>query len=425
MSRHEVKFSNTIEEKDVYKRDNCRLCGSRKLKLVMPLPSIPIGDDYTPASLKTEPQKCYPLDLYLCEGCGLAQLGHVVNPELIYRHYLYETKISPGLIEHFQKYAEDVLGRIKLAKGDLVVELGSNDGTLLGFFQKAGLRVLGVDPARGIAQRATQAGIETWPEFFTLELAAKIKEEKGAAGIVIANNVFANIDDLDSLVQGIRSILSPDGVFIFETGYLIDSVRNLVFDNIYHEHISYFSVKPLETFFKKHGMELVRVDRVPTKGGSIRGTVQLKGGLRKVESSVGDLIHMEIAEGFYKPARYQLLSRTLEREKEKLQKLLKEWKVKGKKIAGYGASLSVTTFIYYFEVADFINFIVDDNPRKHNTLSPGYQIPVLDSKVLYEKNPDYVIIMAWRFADLIVKKHSKFLAQGGHFVVPLPSVKVI
>jgi len=426
MSQHKVKFSNTLKEKDVYKRDICRLCGSRKLKLVMPLSSIPIGDDYTPVSLKTEPQKCYPLDLYLCKDCGLVQLGHVVNPELIYcNNYLYETTTSPGLVEHFQKYAEDVLGRIKPAKGSLVVELGSNDGTLLKFFRKAGMRVLGVDPARGIAQRATQAGIETWPEFFTLELSTKIKEEKGAADIVIANNVFANIDDLDPLVQGIRNILSPDGVFIFETGYLIDSIRNFVFDNIYHEHISYFSVKPLETFFKKHGMELIRVDCVPTKGGSIRGTVQLKRGFRKVESSVADLINREIAEGFYQPVRYQQLSRTLDGEKEKLQKLLKEWKVKGKKIAGYGASLSVTTFIYYFEVADFMDFIVDDNPRKHNTLSPGYQIPVLDSKVLYEKKPDYVIIMAWRFADLIVKKHSKFLQQGGQFIVPLPSIKVI
>ena len=413
-------------EKGAYRGDDCRLCGSRNIKLVMPLPSIPIGDDYVPASRKTGPQKCYPMNLSLCEDCGLAHLREVVDPELIYRnHYLYETTVSPGLVEHFQKYAEDVLERIKPPEGGLIVEMGSNDGTLLKVFRKAGLRVLGVDPAREIAQRATQAGIETWSEFFTFELSAKIKKEKGTAGIVIANNVLANIDDLEPLVKGIRNILSPDGVFIFETGYLIDSVRNLVFDNIYHEHISYFSVKPLETFFKKHGMELVRVDRVGTKGGSIRGTVQLKGGSRKVESSVGDLVRMEIAEGFYQPARYQLLSRTLGQEKEKLQTLLKEWKAKGKKIAGYGASLSVTTFIYYFEIADFINFIVDDNPRKHDTLSPGYQIPVLDPKALYAKKPDYIIIMAWRFADLIVKKHPEFLAQGGHFVVPLPSVKVI
>ena len=248
---------------------------------------------------------------------------------------------------------------------------------------------------------------------------------KGKADVVTANNVFAHVGNIKEFTENMKNLLKEDGIFIIEVQYLLDTIKNLTFDNIYHEHISYFSVKPLETFFKKHGMELVRVDRVGTKGGSIRGTVQLKGGSRKVESSVGDLVRMEIAEGFYQPARYQLLSRTLGQEKEKLQTLLKEWKAKGKKIAGYGASLSVTTFIYYFEIADFINFIVDDNPRKHDTLSPGYQIPVLDPKALYAKKPDYIIIMAWRFADLIVKKHPEFLAQGGHFVVPLPSVKVI
>ena len=425
MSQLEGKLSNTIEENDVYKRNTCRLCGSSKLEMVMPLPPIPIADDYFPAERKLPPQKCYPLDLYLCQNCGLVHLRHVVNPELIYRNYLYETTTSPGLVAHFQRYAEDVLGRIKPAKESLVVELGSNDGTLLSFFRKEGLRVLGVDPARDIAKRATQSGIETWPEFFTLELSEKIKKEKGAADIVIANNVFANIDHLDPLVEGIRNVLSASGVFIFETGYLIDSVRNLVFDNIYHEHISYFSVKPLKTFFEKHGMELIRVDCVPTKGGSIRGTVQLKGGPRKVESSVEDLINMEIKERFYQPARYQQLSRILDQEKDKLQKMLKEWKSQGKKIAGYGACQSVTTFIYYFGVADFMDFIVDDNPLKHNTVSPGYQIPILDSKALYEKKPDYVIILAWRFVDLMVKRHPKFLKQGGHFIAPLPAMKVI
>lgn len=416
----------TTEEKvDVYRRDTCRLCNSKNLELVMPLKAIPSADDFVSIHSGIEPQKCYPLDLYLCQDCGLVHLRDVVNPELIYRNYLYETTTSLGLVEHFQKYAQDVLSRINPPKGSLVVEMGSNDGTLLNCFKKAGLRVLGIDPARDIARRTTQAGIETWPEFFTFDLSHKIKQQRGMAEIVIANNVLANIDDLDQLTKGIRNILSPNGVFIFETGYLVDSVRNLVFDNIYHEHISYFSVKPLVTFFKNYGMELIRVDQVPTKGGSIRGTVQLISGPRRREPSVDNLVNSEIKQGYYQPAIYKDLINKIDREKRELLELLKKLKAEGRTIAGYGASPSVTTFMYYFEVANFLNFIVDDNPRKQNTLYPGNHIHVLDSKVLYEERPDYVLIMPWRYAEPITKRHQRYLEENGHFIVPLPKLEVI
>jgi len=418
-------LNNTVgQNADVYKRKTCRLCGSPDLKLVMPMPATPIADGYMPAVRAAEGQKCYALDLYLCQDCGLVHLRDVVNPELIYRNYLYETTTSPGLVAHFQKYAEDVLGQLNPAQGNLVLELGSNDGTLLRFFQKAGLRVLGVDPARDIARRATQAGIETWPEFFTVELSETIKKQKGAADIVIANNVVANIDHPGPLIEGIRNVLSPAGVFIFETGYLVDSVQNLVFDNVYHEHISYFSVKPLVAFFKKQGMELIRVDRVPTKGGSIRGTVQLAGGPRPMESSVHDLVNMETKEGFYQPAMYQQFAQRINREKEKLLELLKPLKAQGKLIAGYGASHSVTTFLYYFDLAELLDFIVDDNPLKHNTLSPGHHIPVFPSEAIYTRKPDYIVILAWRFYEMIVKKHRLYLEKGRHFIVPLPEMRV-
>lgn len=427
MSQETRTLQNTVAEKvaDVCKRTSCRLCGSRDLKLVMPLPATPIADSYVPVGHSQEPQRLYPLDLYLCQGCGLVHLRDVVNPELIYRQYLYETTTSPGLVEHFQKYAEDVVNRLKPAKGNFVVEIGSNDGTLLSFFQKKGLRVLGIDPARDIARRATQAGIETWPEFFTEDLSEKIKKEKGMADIVIANNVMANVDNLDQFIQGIRQLLSPDGVFIFETGYLVDSLQNLVFDNVYHEHISYLSVKPLMEFFKKHNMELIRVDRVATKGGSIRGTVQLKGGRRPVESSIKDLIDLEVRMGIYQPKAYQEFAAKINKEKEALLTLLKNLKTQGKTIAGYGASHSVTTFLYYFDLGKILNFIVDDNPIKYNTLSPGHRIPVFSSQEIYKRRPDYIVILAWRFYKPIIQKHQPFLADGGHFIIPLPSLKVV
>ena len=426
MSQH-VDTLNNLAENDfeVYKRTTCRLCNSDNLDLVLPMPATPVADGFYSDEKKHESSKLYDLDLYLCRNCGLAHLCDVVNPELIYRQYLYETTTSLGLVEHFNKYARDILDQNNLSKDNFVIEIGSNDGTLLRSFQAQGLRVLGVDPACDIAQRATQAGTETWPEFFTVDLSEKIKQEKGLADIVIANNVMANIDDLDSLMKGIRNILSPEGVFIFESGYLVDSVQNLVFDNVYHEHISYLSVKPLETFFKKHGMELIRVDRTPMKGGSIRGTVQLVGGVRPIEPSVENLINMEIKEGFCQPERYEELADTIDCEKEKLLELLKKLKAEGKVVAGYGASHSVTTFLYYFGIAEYLDFMIDDNPRKFNTFSPGHHIPVLTSEAIYEKKTDYVLILAWRYADPIMRKHQKYLSQGGRFIVPLPHIKVI
>ncbi len=426
MSQSADTLNNPIEHNvDCYKRDTCRLCGSQNLDLVMPLPATPIADGYFSIERKDESQACYALDLYLCQGCGLVHLCDVVNPELIYRQYLYETTTSPGLVAHFQKYADDVLSRIKLSPGSLVLEIGSNDGTLLNFFRGRGLCVLGVDPAREIAQRATQAGVETWPEFFSVDLSERIKHQKGPADVVIANNVMANIDDLDSFIKGVRNVLSPQGIFIFETGYWVDSVHNLVFDNVYHEHISYFSVKPLVTFFKKHGMELICVDRTPTKGGSIRGTVQVAGGSRKVEACVLEFIETEIREGFYRPAMYKEFAGNINCQKEKLLGLLRRLKAESKTIAGYGASHSVTTFLYYFGITgQFLDFIVDDNPRKHNTLSPGLHVPVFASEAIYEKRPDYILILAWRFAEIVMKKHQKYLQDNGHFITPLPTPRL-
>jgi len=390
----------------------------------MKLAPTPIADSYFSEDRKNESQDVYPLDLFLCEDCGLVHLPDVVDPEIIYRNYLYETTTSPGLVEHFQKYADNIINQLNPEEGAFLIELGSNDGTLLKCFQNRGMKVLGVDPARDIAQRATEAGMETIPEFFNNELAKTIVAQRGKAKIIIANNVMANIDDLIGWISGIRDVMAPDGVFIFESGYLVDTVQNRVFDNIYHEHISYLSVKPLEAFFKKYGMELIRVDRTPTKGGSIRGTVQLAGGARAVESSVQELMDMETNLGVYSVDWYKTFAAKIDAEKEKLVALLKDLKARGKTVAGFGASHSVTTFLHYFGLGDLLDFMVDDNPRKHNTFSPGHHIPVFPAREIYEREPDYVVILAWRFYAPIIKNHQAYLDQGGHFIIPLPEMQV-
>lgn len=409
----------------IFRRDTCRLCGSRNPTLVLQLAPSPIGDAYVPVEQLDRVQEVYPIDLFLCRSCGLSQLLDVIAPEILYGDYIYLTSSSLGLVEHFQQYADEVLRRFKAPEGALVVDIGSNDGTLLRFFQNHGMRVLGIDPAQEIAWKATEAGIETLADFFTPALARQIRQERGPATIITANNVLANIDDLTAVTEGIRDLLAADGVFVFESFYLVDLLRNMVFDFIYHEHLSAFAVKPLQSFFRRHGLELIDALHVPTKGGSLRYTVQHAGGPWPVSPSITKLIELEINAGLYRPETFKDFAAKVDALKTQTLDLLHDLKAQGKTIAGYGASITGTTLIYHFGLGDMLDFITDDNPAKHNLFSPGLHIPVFSSQALYERKPDYVLVLAWRYAEPIIKKHQAFLEQGRHFIVPLPKVQVM
>jgi len=409
----------------VSRRDTCRLCGSGDLELVLPLVPTPLADDYVPAGLLKEAQPAYPLDLFLCRNCGFSQLLDVVSPEDVYCDYIYETTSSLGLVDHFKRYADEVLAKIDPPAGALVIDLGSNDGTLLRAYKNRGLRVLGVDPAREIARKATESGVETLAGFFTAELAQKIRADYGPAAIITANNLFANVDDLNDMTAGIKSLLAPDGVFIFESFYLADQIENMVFDFTYHEHLSYFSVKPLALFFRDHGMELIDAQRVPTKGGSLRYTAQLAGGRRPAAPSITELEANESRLGIHDPAAFRAFNDRIEAAKGKLRAMLSGLKAEGKTVAGYGASATTTTLVYHFGLGGDLDFIADDYPAKQNLYSPGFHIPVLAPEALYEKRPDYVLILAWRYYQPIIDKHSRYVESGGRFIVPLPDLKVI
>lgn len=409
----------------VYRRDGCRLCGGNNLELALQLTPTPLADAYISGDKISEVQPTFPLDLFLCKDCGFSQLLDIVSPEDVYVEYIYETTSSLGLIEHFQKYADEVAEHIKPPANALVIDLGSNDGTLLRFFKDKGMRVLGVDPAREIAENATKSGIETMPEFFTSELADRIINEHGRAAIITANNLFANVDDLIEMTQNIRRVLSPEGVFIFESFYLADQIKNMVFDFTYHEHLSYFSVKPLEAFFRRQGMELINVKRIPTKGGSLRYTAQLLDGPRKVEPSIVELKAVEENMGIHRLQTFKAFAGKIDEAKAQLLDFLNKAKAAGKTIAGYGASATTTTLIYHFDLEDLLSFIADDYPAKQNLFSPGFHIPVLPAEAIYERKPDYIIILAWRYFEPIIKKHQLFLEKAGHFIVPLPTLKVI
>lgn len=409
---------------DYYKRTNCRACKSTNVKLALNLAATPVGDHYLKENDLGKVQQSYPMDLYFCNDCTLAQLLDVVSPEILYANFIYETSISLGLKEHFQNYAQEVTTNTKLPVNSLVMDIGSNDGTLLSHFRDLGFNILGIDPAKEIAERATAKGIKTLATVFNAKAAEKILQQHGQASLICSNNTMANIDDLDDYLSGIKTLLNKEAYFVFETGYLSDILNNYLFDTIYHEHISYFSAISLQKLFNRHQLELVDLKKIPTKGGSIRGYVRHLG-QGKVRDSVKSIIDQELAQEINTLKPYKKLASKISNTKNQLLDLLSSLAQDGKTIWGYGASVGVTTFLYDFNLNTYLNILVDDNPAKFNTYSPGHQLPVKSSAEIYLGKPDYIVILAWRYADPIIKKHRQYLKDGGKFIISWPEIKVI
>jgi len=412
-----------------YKRQACRLCDSTDVECVVPLSEIPIATPNVDVKNATDEfaevqDLSVPLALYICHSCGHLQLLDVINPDVQYNNFRYTTSISLGLPEHFRKFADEVIAAVAAAPGALVVEVGSNDGTLLRAFKEHGMKVLGIDPAQKIAARASASGVKTLPTFFTETLASEIRAKYGPADLVIANNTFANIDDLTDFAAGVRGILGPSGVFVFETSYGADVVQKTLIDTVYHEHLSYFMVVPLDRYFARHGLELIDVQHIWTKGGSIRGTVQLAGGSRSRAASVDAMIVEEKRLGFDGMAPFRKLSSDVTTLKKEVAALVEARRAAGKRIAGYAASVGTVTLIQLFQLGSVLEFIADDNPLCEYIASADYRIPVVSPELIYERKPDSVIVLAWRYADPIIAKHQRYLMDGGEFIIPLPKVSI-
>jgi len=419
------RVSTNGESSACRRRADCRLCGGRALTQVLSLAPTPPANAFVPKDALAKPQARFPLDVFFCESCGHVQLLDVVDPKVLFENYVYVSGTSPVFVRHFENYAGAVVARAGLKPGGLALDIGSNDGTLLGFFQKAGMKVLGIDPARAIAADATKRGIETWADFFGAPLAQRIRAERGPAAIVTANNVFAHIDDLGGVTDGVRALLAPDGVFVFEVSYLVDVYEHTLFDTIYHEHLAYHSVGPLVRFFAAHGMEMFAAERVPSHGGSLRGYAQLRGGPHKADGSVEKLIALEKSLGLDRAEALKGFGRKIDGVRDSLRALLLDLKAKGKRIAGFGAPAKATTLMYHFGLGpDVVEFIVDDSPLKQGLYSPGLHVPVLPATAIAEQKPDYLLILAWNFARPIMEKNARFAAQGGRFIIPLPTVEV-
>lgn len=410
----------------VSKKENCRLCNSANLSLVVNIHPSPIADAYVSKDQLNETQDLYPLDLYICEDCGHIQNTYVVNPDLLFRDYTFFTSNFKGLVEHFKVYADDIVRAFGFKEGDLAVEIGSNDGTFLLNLKDKGMKVLGIDPAIDAVKMANERGVKTLPDYFTEELAGNIVVTEGKAECVIANNVFAHSDNLIDIISGIEKILTADGVFIFEVSYLADIVDRFLFDTVYHEHVSYHSINPLQKAFARKGLEIFDIIRNKSKGGSIRCFVKRTSSQKHaLQPMVQEYIQNEIERGLDKKELFLKFNDDILQKKAEVLKLIDELKAQGKKIAGYGASTTVTTLMWHFDLTERLLFLVDDNKIKQYLYSPKNHLQVFPSTELINQNIDYVVIMAWNYADPIIANNKAFQEKGGKFIIPLPELKVV
>jgi SAM-dependent methyltransferase len=361
----------------------------------------------------------------MCAACGHVQQLDVVDSKSLWDNYTYYSGEAKGMPEHFEQVAAKIRASQRPPPGSLVVDIGSNDGSLLRPFKSAGHRVLGIDPAKEIARMATESGIETIPELMSLDLARNVREQHGPAHVVCMFNAFAHADNMGEIADSIRTMLAPDGVFVFEAQYLLDIIDRMLIATIFHEHMSHHSVKALTIFLERHGMELVDVERVPIQHGSLIGTVQLKGGKRPVKDSVRDLLELEVKRGLDKLETLRQFAAQLKQQRERMSALVRKWKQANLSIAGYGAARSGPTLISQLGLTGAIDYIVDDHPQKVNKYSSGDGILILPTAELLKRMPAYTVILAWVHAAKIIENNRDYLDKGGHFVVLCPETRVV
>ncbi len=408
-----------------YERKECRLCGCKKFYTALELTPTPWADDYVSSSNLEKKHDIIPLTVVICEECGHGQLTHVIDATEVYLNYTYETASTLGLGDHFKTSADYIIKKFNPKKNGVAVDIGSNDGILLKYFQDYGMDVLGIDPMPGIAEKATSNGINTWSDFFDKNTVKKIKDKHGHVDIITSNNLVADTDDLDDFISNIASLMNEESIFFFETFYFYLQIKNFVWDFTYHEHYSYFTVKPLINYFKKHGLELIDVSPNLTKGGSMRCCLQKIGGKYSIDNSVNDYIELENKFNLPSKKLFQDYSDKIKNHKENFVKLINKLSKEGNKIDGYGASATTTTLVHHYDLGNELRYIYDDFKVKQGLYSPGHHIPVLPSNEIYNRKPDYIVIIAWRYYEKIISKHKDYLKSGGKFIVPLPELKII
>jgi len=397
----------------MYKKE-CRSCSSDNLNKVMSLGMSPLANNLL--SSVNDNDELYPLELMYCEKCTNVQLSYVVPPEKMFDDYLYVSSTAKSFRDHFGKAAKLYRENFNLNHNSLVVDIGSNDGVALKPFKDMGIGVLGVDPASNLVELANNNGIKTVKGYFDINLSNKIKDEFGLADIVTASNVFAHSDKLKEIVDGAFNILKRNGCFIVEVQYLFDTLNDMTFDNIYHEHVNFWSVTSIGYFFDRLDYAIAKVEHIDTHGGSIRLYVYRRHDEFEVDKSVYNFIKREKEFKLNQTKTYLDFSDRVQTIKNNVRDNFKKLKQKYKTIVGYGSPAKATTSLNYFEINnEYIDYIVEDNSLKHNKLIPNVRIPIFSKDKLNESIPDVIIVMAWNFFEEIKKNNSHLIEKGVKF----------
>lgn len=403
----------------------CILCAERSVEEFLDLGSTALANKFiSKEDIEAEEPK-FPLKVGFCHNCHHVQLTEQVPPHAMFDHYLYISSASETLKNHLWDLSDKISARCHLGADDLVIDIGCNDMTLLHGFKRYGVRTLGVDPAQNLAELTAQNGIERCTALFNLETAKRVVERWGKASVITATNTFPHIQDLQDFIGGIKTALRPGGTFVIEAHYLLDLVEQVAFDTIYHEHVSYWALTPMQRLFADHGMQIVDVERLPLHHGQLRVFVKHEGE-SEAQPSVAEAVQTEREHGLDHFETFQLLAKKALGVKVDLHRTLTNLRQSGKRVAGYGAPAKGNTLLSFLEIGpELLDYIADRSTLKQGLYTPGMHIPVVSPARLLSDQPDYLLLLAWNFAEEILKQQIEYRRRGGNFIIPVPRVQII